>query len=118
MSRNILFYAILAAGFGFTNISADSGVAQQFSPSVTISARHRPGTRIVDADRARIKVLRERGARIKAQESYRRAAAFSSDVTNVAVTYVASIGVGSPATQYNLLVDTGKPRTKHILASR
>lgn len=30
------------------------------------------------------------------------------DVTDAGVTYTASVGVGSPATQYNLLIDTGE----------
>ncbi|THH06185.1 hypothetical protein EW145_g4262 [Phellinidium pouzarii] len=39
----------------------------------------------------------------------RRAASFG--VTNTAVTYIASIGVGSPATSYSLLIDTGSSNT-------
>jgi len=35
----------------------------------------------------------------------------SVPVTNEVVTYIASVGVGSPATQYNLLVDTGSSNT-------
>ncbi|THU80941.1 acid protease [Dendrothele bispora CBS 962.96] len=33
------------------------------------------------------------------------------DVTDAAVTYTASVGVGSPATQYTLLIDTGSSNT-------
>ncbi|KIJ40041.1 hypothetical protein M422DRAFT_90758, partial [Sphaerobolus stellatus SS14] len=32
-------------------------------------------------------------------------------VTNVATTYIASVGVGSPASQFNLIVDTGSSNT-------
>ncbi|TFY71569.1 hypothetical protein EVG20_g1455 [Dentipellis fragilis] len=35
----------------------------------------------------------------------------SIDVTDAAVTYTASVGVGSPATQYTLLIDTGSSNT-------
>lgn len=36
------------------------------------------------------------------------------DVTDAGVTYTASVGVGSPATQYTLLIDTGR----YMLPSR
>ncbi|KIJ40040.1 hypothetical protein M422DRAFT_174318, partial [Sphaerobolus stellatus SS14] len=35
----------------------------------------------------------------------------SVPVTNVATTYIASVGVGSPASQFNLIVDTGSSNT-------
>ncbi|KAH7909812.1 acid protease [Hygrophoropsis aurantiaca] len=35
----------------------------------------------------------------------------SIDVTDTGVTYIMSVGVGSPATQYNLLIDTGSSNT-------
>lgn len=37
--------------------------------------------------------------------------AASIPATNTAVTYVATVGVGSPATQYTLLIDTGSSNT-------
>ncbi|KAG2088898.1 acid protease [Suillus cothurnatus] len=53
---------------------------------------------IAAADRARIRALQARGSS-------------SVDATNDVTTYTASIGVGSPATYYTLLVDTGSSNT-------
>ncbi|KAJ7785099.1 aspartic peptidase domain-containing protein [Mycena maculata] len=58
-------------------------------------------------------VLQRDLARVQALKS---GGASSSDVTSVpvtnqAVSYIASVGVGSPATTYNLLVDTGSSNT-------
>lgn len=73
------------------------------------------GGRIVDADKARIAHIKAHGASIKAAEkagaAVKRAGAFSFAVTNTAVTYTTSVGVGSPATQYDLLIDTGSSNT-------
>ncbi|EIN11487.1 acid protease, partial [Punctularia strigosozonata HHB-11173 SS5] len=38
-------------------------------------------------------------------------ASYSVSVTNEAVTYMASVGVGSPATSYDLIIDTGSSST-------
>lgn len=40
-----------------------------------------------------------------------RSSSHGVDVTDAGVTYTASVGVGSPATDYTLLIDTGKLRT-------
>ncbi|KAG7452252.1 aspartic protease [Guyanagaster necrorhizus] len=67
------------------------------------------GTRtIVERDRARVAALRSRadGAR-----NVTRRAVVNEDVDNVAVVYSASIGVGSPATTYELIIDTGSSNT-------
>ncbi|KAG1842530.1 aspartic peptidase domain-containing protein [Suillus subalutaceus] len=53
---------------------------------------------IVAADRARIETLQARGSS-------------SVDITNTSVAYTADIGVGSPATSYTFLVDTGSSNT-------
>ncbi|KAG2129509.1 acid protease [Suillus bovinus] len=53
---------------------------------------------IAAADRARIQVLQAGGSA-------------SVNATNTVTTYTASIGVGSPATYYTLLVDTGSSNT-------
>ncbi|PBK76622.1 family A1 protease [Armillaria solidipes] len=63
---------------------------------------------IVERDRARVAALRSRadGAR-----NTTRRAVVNQDVDNVAVLYSASIGVGSPATAYDLIIDTGSSNT-------
>ncbi|KAI6115954.1 acid protease [Pisolithus sp. B1] len=58
---------------------------------------------IADADRARIKFMREKGGPRKRDASV--------SVTNSVVLYLAQVGVGSPPTEYTLLVDTGSSNT-------
>lgn len=80
------------------------------------------GMRAADYDRLRVSAklsnfrdLSERSDRYGGHHPYnpkhkqRRAAAI--EASNTAVTYVASVGVGSPATQYSLVVDTGSSNT-------
>ncbi|KAK0246439.1 aspartic peptidase A1 [Armillaria nabsnona] len=61
---------------------------------------------IVERDRARVAALRSRAAR-----NATRRAIVNEDVDNVAVLYTASIGIGSPATAYDLIIDTGSSNT-------
>ncbi|KII89978.1 hypothetical protein PLICRDRAFT_29152 [Plicaturopsis crispa FD-325 SS-3] len=63
---------------------------------------------IVAADRARAAALKEHGL-ARASGKAKRDGSFA--VTNTAVTYTASVGVGSPATDYTLLIDTGSSNT-------
>ncbi|KAF8524844.1 acid protease [Hysterangium stoloniferum] len=69
---------------------------------------------IVEADRAR--------ARLFAKKTLEKATIFTGSVfdkdttigvpvTDSAVSYIASVGVGNPPTQYNLIVDTGSSNT-------
>ncbi|KAG9312014.1 acid protease [Chiua virens] len=58
---------------------------------------------IVEKDRARAQAFRQ------AAHPGKRSTSFS--VTNAAVTYTAQVGVGSPATDYTLLIDTGSSNT-------
>ncbi|EIW86974.1 aspartic proteinase [Coniophora puteana RWD-64-598 SS2] len=60
-------------------------------------------------DQARAAALKARGQAIKEGKLDRRAA--SVPVTNEVDTYIAAVGVGSPATTYNLIVDTGSSNT-------
>ncbi|TFK53811.1 family A1 protease [Heliocybe sulcata] len=64
--------------------------------------------KIVENDRARIAQLKN-VANNKATSSKR--AEYSFAVTNGAVSYYATVGVGSPATDYTLIVDTGSSNT-------
>jgi hypothetical protein len=66
------------------------------------------GFRVVDVDRARIAGFKNRNA---AHGPAPQAGSSSFPVTNVVDTYTASVGVGSPPTFYNLLIDTGSSNT-------
>ncbi|CDO77369.1 hypothetical protein BN946_scf184787.g18 [Trametes cinnabarina] len=70
---------------------------------------------LLKIDQARAKVLKEQGlARGKGAGSLRKAAQdaiFNLPVTNGAVDYTASVGIGTPPTQYDLIVDTGSSNT-------
>ncbi|KAG2038405.1 aspartic peptidase domain-containing protein [Suillus americanus] len=58
---------------------------------------------IVDADRARAQAMQH--------PSFKRASSSSFSIANAVTVYTAQVGVGSPATQYTLLVDTGSSNT-------
>ncbi|KAI6132457.1 acid protease [Pisolithus croceorrhizus] len=58
---------------------------------------------IADVDRARIKFMREKGGPRKRDASV--------SITNSVVLYLVQVGVGSPPTEYTLLVDTGSSNT-------
>jgi hypothetical protein len=60
---------------------------------------------IVAADQARAKTLKSGSFAALTKRS------FSFSVTNAAVTYTANVGIGSPATDYTLLIDTGSSNT-------
>ncbi|KAF4611714.1 hypothetical protein D9613_004262 [Agrocybe pediades] len=66
---------------------------------------------LVRHDQTRAKALKARGAAKAAGASFSEAAVINEPVDNQAVTYVASVGVGSPATTYSLLIDTGSSNT-------
>jgi len=63
-------------------------------------------TTILQRDQTRAAALRA-----KYEPSTDKRAVISSPADNVAVVYIASVGVGSPATQYDLLIDTGSSNT-------
>ncbi|KAI6112377.1 aspartic peptidase domain-containing protein [Pisolithus thermaeus] len=64
---------------------------------------------LVQHDQARATALRTPGDATDAGQLDRRRG--SIPVTNIAVSYIAAVGVGSPATTYNLIVDTGSSNT-------
>jgi len=67
---------------------------------------------IAERDRARAQALVAAAkAHAKLDEKWKKPAAGSIPVTNEAVTYVASVGVGTPPTTYELIVDTGSSNT-------
>ncbi|KAJ7897160.1 aspartic peptidase A1, partial [Mycena olivaceomarginata] len=61
---------------------------------------------VVQNDIARIKAVKSRTAAKKGAR-----AVISEPVDNQVVTYIATVGVGSPATSYDLIVDTGSSNT-------
>ncbi|KAG6334306.1 hypothetical protein ID866_4785 [Astraeus odoratus] len=65
--------------------------------------------KLLERDQARATTLRARGGAIASGHLGRRASSIA--VTNEAVSYIASVGVGSPATYYDLIVDTGSSNT-------
>jgi hypothetical protein len=79
---------------------------------LTISSKYKlstlksNGVTIADVDRARAQSLVNVGDR---KENEKRQSSFP--VTNGVVTYTADVGVGSPATTYSLIIDTGSSNT-------
>ncbi|KAJ7361452.1 aspartic peptidase A1 [Mycena albidolilacea] len=61
---------------------------------------------VVQNDIARIKAVKSRAAAKKGAR-----AVISEPVDNQVVSYIATVGVGSPATSYDLIVDTGSSNT-------
>ncbi|TDL21814.1 aspartic protease [Rickenella mellea] len=86
----------IAVAAGPVNVIRDSGITLPFAAKLKLN-----GSSIADVDRSRAAALKGRFSK--------RASSFP--VTNTAVVYSASVGVGSPATQYNLLIDTGSSNT-------
>ena len=67
---------------------------------------------ILKQDQAGAKALKGRSQSSKAKgPSLKQAAIFNVDATNQAVDYVVSVGVGTPPTFYDLLIDTGSSNT-------
>ncbi|EIW52039.1 acid protease [Trametes versicolor FP-101664 SS1] len=64
---------------------------------------------LVKLDQARAKALKSRPQAHTGNSP--RATIFDAPVTNQAVDYVATVGVGSPPTTYSLLIDTGSSNT-------
>ncbi|KAI0356743.1 acid protease [Trametes cingulata] len=66
---------------------------------------------LLKIDQARAKVLKAQGLGHGKDAKLKKAGIFDVPVTNGAVDYTASVGVGTPPTQYNLIVDTGSSNT-------
>ncbi|KIN93244.1 hypothetical protein M404DRAFT_1009105 [Pisolithus tinctorius Marx 270] len=84
------------------------------SPSITLpfarSLNTRGGTlNLLKHDQARATALRDRDNASTAGKLDRRQ--INIPASNEAVHYIAAVGVGSPATTYNLIVDTGSSNT-------
>ncbi|KAJ7910741.1 aspartic peptidase A1 [Mycena leptocephala] len=102
LSASLLSTLLVALTAAAKPIVIDSFVTLPISRRVNFT-----GTRtILERDLARVSHLRDRAA---AKLSGR--AVVNEPIDNQAVTYVAAVGVGSPATTYQLLVDTGSSNT-------
>ncbi|KAL5535669.1 hypothetical protein ACEPAF_3763 [Sanghuangporus sanghuang] len=66
---------------------------------------------ILKNDQSRAAALRAIGEARASGKQLQKDAVISVPAQNQAVTYVASVGVGSPATTYSLLIDTGSSNT-------
>ena len=98
----VLLLAGQVAGFPLTKRDISSPPSLKFARNLNISGQTLP-----DMDRARAAHLLQKGNSI--QLSKRAAGSF--DVTNTAVTYTTDVEIGSPATTYTLLIDTGSSNT-------
>ena len=109
-----LLVTLLFAMQGSASPIAEPVVVRE--PSATLQFARRlnftGSVSLADADRARANILKSQGfASNSTPAAANRRRALSFDVTNNVVGYVASIGVGSPATSYDLAIDTGSSNT-------
>ncbi|CAA7264889.1 unnamed protein product [Cyclocybe aegerita] len=84
-----------------------SPVTLHLSRRVNVTSIHN----LLRHDQVRAKALKAKGAAKAAGVPLDTRAIINEQVDNQAVTYVASVGVGSPATTYSLLIDTGSSNT-------
>ena len=103
--------------------SAPTAVQHQYQSTITLPfalSLNLNGSTLPEIDRARAEDAINHGRQIEeaiksstkqsiSPQFEKRAASF--DVTNTAVSYITSVGVGSPPTNYNLLIDTGSSIT-------
>ncbi|KAG1901049.1 acid protease [Suillus fuscotomentosus] len=89
--------------------SADASPLRPDAGKATLSFATRVNVRgavnIAAADRARVQAMKQAGSMGK------RAGKSSFSIANAIVTYTAQVGVGSPATEYTLIIDTGSSNT-------
>ncbi|KAG2369286.1 aspartic peptidase domain-containing protein [Suillus spraguei] len=89
--------------------SVDASPLRPDAARATLSFAARVNARgavnVAAADRARAQAMKQAGSMGK------RAGVSSFGITNAVVTYTANVGVGSPATEYTLLIDTGSSNT-------
>ncbi|KAI0661988.1 acid protease [Cubamyces menziesii] len=86
-----------------------SFVASRSVPFVSRVAGHH-AKEILARDRARAQKIMQ-GVNPHGPAAFHELRRRGVDVTDAGVTYTASVGVGSPATQYTLLIDTGSSNT-------
>ncbi|KAG1817946.1 aspartic peptidase domain-containing protein [Suillus subaureus] len=96
-----IFFVVLSSA----DASPLRPVAGKATLSFTARVNARGAVNIAAADRARAQAMKQAGSMGK------RAGRSSFSITNAVVTYTAQVGVGSPATEYTLLIDTGSSNT-------
>ncbi|KAG2142982.1 acid protease [Suillus clintonianus] len=106
LNSNALLSIVLIA------ISAVDATPLRREPASTLGFTHRVNARVANAniasvDRARAQAMQHTGS----ESMSKRAGSSSVSITNAATVYTAQVGVGSPATQYTLLIDTGSSNT-------
>jgi saccharopepsin len=99
---------VLAATLTAAAPTAAPGASNPLKFDVTRNKFGAKGVRLVDADRARVEAIKSRFQDGPASQS---GSSFSFPITNAAVTYTASVGIGSPPSYYTLLIDTGSSNT-------
>ncbi len=108
--------ALLALTVAAVAVSATPIVIRDAPVTLSIARRFNTTgvANLLKADQSRAKVLKARSqANIASSNAVDAVLATDVDVpaTNVAVVYTASVGIGSPATTYDLLIDTGSSNT-------
>ncbi|PIL28748.1 hypothetical protein GSI_08792 [Ganoderma sinense ZZ0214-1] len=111
--------ALLAIAFAAVSISAKPIVVRDLPVTLPIARRFNltGANNILKSDQARAKVLKARSQASKEPPASVSAVSklFARDVdvavTNGAVIYTASVGVGTPPTSYDLIIDTGSSNT-------
>ncbi|KAF8167357.1 aspartic protease [Crassisporium funariophilum] len=95
------------------SVAANPVIIQRSPVSLGISRRVNVTSvhNLVRHDQNRAKALKAKGAAKAAGLPIQSDAVINEQVDNQAVTYIASVGVGSPATTYSLLIDTGSSNT-------
>ncbi|KAG1884008.1 acid protease [Suillus subluteus] len=84
-----------------------SPLRREAAPTLAFTARMNAranNVKIVDADRARAQAMQD-------PSISKRASSSSFSIASVVTSYAAQVGIGSPATQYTLLIDTGSSNT-------
>ncbi|KAK2464677.1 hypothetical protein APHAL10511_003253 [Amanita phalloides] len=102
MFSPVLFNCLLALVASAANVPRASHVTLSLSRQVNFTGVHN----LLQQDQARARFLTDR-----ASGHEQSAAIINEPVTNRIVTYLASVGVGSPPTYYSLIVDTGSSNT-------
>ncbi|KAJ6483899.1 aspartic peptidase A1 [Mycena vulgaris] len=105
----VLALTLLPAILLALRVAAGPVLVEDSFVSLPISRRFNfTGGSVVQNDLARIGAVKTRSA---ARKGLASRAVISEPVDNQVVTYIASVGVGSPATTYSLIVDTGSSNT-------
>ncbi|KAH9934525.1 acid protease [Epithele typhae] len=116
MFARLPLLALCACAASLVSLSSASPMSRR-SAGLTLSVTRRLNLTgvpsIIEADRARAKMLFERATAQNATVMSAKQAAglVPVDATNQVYNYIASVGVGSPPTYYNLLIDTGSSNT-------